>query len=78
MPFMMNSTPAQALKRAITNIKTATALASEIGVTSQAISQWDQVPAERVLAVERATGVSRYELRPDIYGPPPETERQAS
>lgn len=37
------------------------------GITPQAISQWKRVPAERVLEVERATGVSRHELRPDLY-----------
>lgn len=35
--------------------------------TSQAIGQWTQVPAERVIAVEKATGVPREKLRPDIY-----------
>jgi DNA-binding transcriptional regulator YdaS (Cro superfamily) len=38
-------------------------------ITSQAISQWKRVPAERVLEVERATGVPRYLLRPDLYPP---------
>lgn len=42
------------------------------GITPQAISQWRQVPVERVLAVEKATGVPRHELRPDIY-PAPES-----
>lgn len=46
-------------------------------ITPQAISQWKKVPAERVLDVERATGVSRHELRPDIY-PAPDMERAAS
>lgn len=40
------------------------------GITPQAISQWKQVPAERVLDVERATGVSRHDLRPDLYPAP--------
>lgn len=40
------------------------------GITSQAISQWKQVPAGRVLDVERATGVSRHDLRPDLYPAP--------
>lgn len=42
-------------------------LASYIGVTPQAISQWKRVPSSRVIAVERATGVSRQDLRPDLY-----------
>lgn len=47
-------------------------------ISSQAISQWKRVPAERVLEVERLTGVSRYDLRPDVYGPPPAKERRVS
>lgn len=43
------------------------------GLTPQAVSQWRRVPVERVLDVERATGVPRHELRPDIY-PPVEAE----
>lgn len=35
-------------------------------ITSQAISQWKQVPAERVIDVESVTGISRAELRPDL------------
>lgn len=38
-------------------------------LTSQAVSQWKRVPAERVIEVERLTGVSRHELRPDVFGP---------
>jgi DNA-binding transcriptional regulator YdaS (Cro superfamily) len=45
-------------------------LAPLLKITPQAISQWKKVPAERVLEVERATGVPRHELRPDIYPPP--------
>lgn len=37
----------------------------------QAVSQWTQVPAERVLEVERITGISRHDLRPDVFGPAP-------
>ena len=47
---------------------------NERGVTikSQAVSQWTKVPAERVLLVEEISGVSRHDLRPDVYGPAPE------
>ncbi|WP_180902129.1 transcriptional regulator [Martelella soudanensis] len=41
------------------------------GVSPQAVSQWKRVPAGRVLDIERIVGVSRYHLRPDIYGAPP-------
>lgn len=46
-------------------------IASLLGITPGAVSQWRRVPAERVLDVERITGISRHDLRPDIYGPPP-------
>lgn len=46
-------------------------LAAELKVFPSAISQWTRVPAERVLDVERITGVSRHDLRPDIHGPAP-------
>lgn len=39
-------------------------------ISPQAISQWRRVPAGRVLAVEKATGVPRHDLRPDLYPPP--------
>lgn len=43
------------------------ALAKAIGLSAQAVSQWGRVPPLRVLDVERASGVSRHELRPDLY-----------
>ena len=42
-------------------------LARAVGVSQPAISQWRRVPAERVLAVEAATGVPRERLRPDLF-----------
>jgi DNA-binding transcriptional regulator YdaS (Cro superfamily) len=51
-------------------------LAQVIGVSYQAIQKFrERVPAERVLAIEAATGVPRHELRPDIY--PPDEYRAA-
>lgn len=47
------------------------ALAKALRIKQPAVSQWDQVPALRVLAVETLTGISRYKLRPDIYGKAP-------
>jgi len=60
---------AEALERAKSEAGGNTGLARRLAgkISPQAISQWKQVPAERVLEVEKATGVSRHELRPDLY-----------
>lgn len=57
------------IQKAIESAGGLNCLARSLGVSYQAIQQWDRVPAERVLAVEQASGVSRHELRPDIYPP---------
>ncbi len=43
-------------------------LARQIGISQPSVSNWLRVPAERVLAVESATGIGRAVLRPDLYG----------
>lgn len=45
-------------------------LGRRLGITGPAISQWDKVPAERVVEVEIATGIPREELRPDLHKRP--------
>ncbi len=57
----------QAKKRAGGN----SGLGRLLGISPQAVSQWRQVPADRVLEIERATGLSRHELRPDIFDAQP-------
>jgi hypothetical protein len=54
-----------------------TQLAEALAINPSAISQWEKVPAERVPAVEEATGISRHDLRPDLYGPAPKKKRAA-
>jgi TorA maturation chaperone TorD len=43
------------------------ALARKIGIAQPSVSNWTRIPAERVLAVETATGIDRSVLRPDLY-----------
>ncbi|MCJ2067806.1 helix-turn-helix domain-containing protein [Methylobacterium sp. J-030] len=56
-----------ALSKAIESAGGPKALGRKIGISSQAISQWQECPPLRVLDVERASGVPRHELRPDLY-----------
>jgi TorA maturation chaperone TorD len=42
-------------------------LARKIGIAQPSVSNWNRVPAQRVIAVEAATGVPRKQLRPDLY-----------
>jgi TorA maturation chaperone TorD len=47
------------------------ALARKIGISQPSVSNWSRIPAERVLSIESATGVSRAVLRPDLYAEHP-------
>lgn len=47
------------------------ALARALGINYQAIQSWKRIPAERVVAIERITGIPREQLRPDLYDKPP-------
>jgi DNA-binding transcriptional regulator YdaS (Cro superfamily) len=42
-------------------------LASEMGVTRAAVVKWKRVPAERLIEIERITGIARDKLRPDLF-----------
>jgi DNA-binding transcriptional regulator YdaS (Cro superfamily) len=39
------------------------ALARALGIKVQSVQKWKKIPAERVLAVEHVTGISREKLR---------------
>jgi TorA maturation chaperone TorD len=43
-------------------------LARQIGISQPSVSNWNCVPAERVVSVEAVTGIDRGVLRPDLYG----------
>jgi DNA-binding transcriptional regulator YdaS (Cro superfamily) len=63
------------LDRAIEAVGGVVKLAALIGLKPNVVSNWrlrGQVPADRCLAIESATGglVTRHDLRPDVFGPP--------
>jgi TorA maturation chaperone TorD len=59
------------LSEAIQAVGGVSELARRVGISQPSVSNWDKVPAERVLAVEAATGIARVRLRPDLYQEPP-------
>src|SRR5262245_7560446 len=58
------------LQEAIRAVGGVSELARRIGLSQPSVSNWDRVPAERVLSVEAATGIARAMLRPDLYKGP--------
>lgn len=68
-----------ALRHAVALIGSQSATARTLGVSQTAVWKWlrkgQPLPAEHVLKVEQATGISRHDLRPDLYpreaAPPP-------
>lgn len=68
-----------AIKRSIEAVGGQVDLARRLGITAAAVNQWVKgrrpVPPERCRAIEAATGgvVTRYDLRPDVFGPAPVT-----
>src|SRR5262245_33777481 len=55
------------LEEAIRAVGGVSELARRIGISQPSVSNWDRVPAERVPAVEAATGIERAVLRPDLF-----------
>jgi DNA-binding transcriptional regulator YdaS (Cro superfamily) len=57
----------KALREAISRAGGQHALARALGIAQPAVAQWRKAPVLRVLEIERLTGVSRHDLRPDVY-----------
>jgi DNA-binding transcriptional regulator YdaS (Cro superfamily) len=68
---VMSKSRKAALERAIKRVGGPANLARLINISHQLLRSWLQRPkgvtAEYVIAIEKATGVSRHDLRPDIY-----------
>ena len=43
-------------------------LARRLGISRQAIYQWEAIPAEKVHAIAHMTGLPKSKLRPDLFG----------
>lgn len=71
-----DSSSVVALRSAVKRAGSQSAFARLIGVTPQAVQKWvarkRELPPTYVLAAEAGTGISRYDLRPDVYGQAPE------
>lgn len=56
--------------------------AAAIGLSSEAVRKWEigRVPAERCLEIERLSqgAITVHDLRPDVFGPPQDTNRAAA
>jgi TorA maturation chaperone TorD len=55
------------LDQAIRSAGGVSELARRIGIAQPSVSNWTRVPADRVAAVEAATGIARDVLRPDLF-----------
>lgn len=44
-----------------------TDLAKVLGITAQAVQQWETVPVKRLLEIERKLGIPRARLCPELY-----------
>jgi DNA-binding transcriptional regulator YdaS (Cro superfamily) len=67
----------KAIDKAIKKAGGLSALADKLGIRPQTVWNWQdrgKVPPDHAIAVEEATegAVTRYELRPDIFGKDPE------
>jgi DNA-binding transcriptional regulator YdaS (Cro superfamily) len=60
----------KAYKEAVAAVGSISELARQLKTSRQVVQHWKRngIPPEWVLSVEKVTGVSRYELREDIYG----------
>lgn len=63
----MRETRDNGLQKAIDAVGGVGALARGLGIAQPSVSGWKRVPADRVLAIESLTGVSRFDLRPDLH-----------
>jgi DNA-binding transcriptional regulator YdaS (Cro superfamily) len=69
--MVTHRTPSEALEAAVDHAGSQAAFARLCGVSQAAVWKWlangKWLPPQHAIPVEAATGVSRHDLRPDIY-----------
>jgi DNA-binding transcriptional regulator YdaS (Cro superfamily) len=55
------------LREAIQAAGTKYRLAKMLGISPASVQTWKRVPVERIVEIERLTGVARHLLRPELY-----------
>lgn len=78
LPLEARQKMADELVRAIEVIGSAAELSRMLGIKPSAICPWERCPAEHAAEVEYRTNgvVTRYQLRPDIFGEDPVSKRR--
>lgn len=74
----MSAVVKRTVRLAVARLGSQTELGRRLGISRQAIDQWDTIPARHCLTLEEITGVSRHEMRPDIYGCRPAQQSTAA
>lgn len=69
------------LKKAVEKAGGQSAVARKIGCTSQAVSKWcntGEVPMKRLIDFEKATGIPREKLYPELFAGKPSRRKVAA
>lgn len=75
---MLSGMESNLVEKAVTAAGGIAAVAEHFEIHYQAVQQWvskNRIPAERVIEMERLSGVSRHELCPKVFGSVPKRER---
>jgi hypothetical protein len=65
---VMDTPNSLAVKAAVTAAGGRRMLADALGISAEAIRQWDEIPVKRLAKVSEVTGIPKPQLRPDIFG----------
>lgn len=61
------STPIPIVQQAAARVGSLSELARRLGIKHPALYKWREVPPKRVLSLEKISGISRHDIRPDLY-----------